>query len=408
MRTINWKQVAVVVLIIVVLIANVWVVYTFLTEPFTGGNDFYSRWAGARALLVEGRDPYSLEVTAEIQSVKGINPSLLGKGSFAYPLHVVFLFWPLVYLDYSLALAIWMVLTQWLVVATVAILLRLFDWHLRPLAVGALFVATILMYPISRSIILGQFTIHVAFFLAASLLLLRNRHDGWGGAALAATSVKIQMMIFVGPWLVFWAIAQRRWRYLVGMLLAGATMFVAALALFPRWPLAFIVDLQRYARVAGGKNPLVVAGDQIVPGMGQPLRLGVAVALISVTIWACWRARHDQGELFYRATYWSIVASLLVVFQTGTTNQILLLIPLIDWLSRLDRLPRGRLIVIVIVLALVILPWIMFLSTITGNAESPIMFLPLPVLALLVLIGFEVHDWQIARHTVASDTGSVR
>ena len=406
MRSDRWKYLAIVALSVVILIANVWAVNHFFTSRFTGGNDFYSRWAGGRALLVDGRDPYSLEVTAEIQAVKKINPSNLGKGSFAYPLHVVFLYLPLVYLDYPLALAIWMVISIWLAVATVFILLRLFNWRLNPLAAAALSVATILMYPVARSIILGQFTIQVTFFLAASLLLLRQRRDGWAGVALAATSVKGQMLIFVGPWLVIWALAQRRWRYVILLLLAGLALFAAALVLFPGWPLSFVADVQRYAGVAGGKNPLLIAADKIAPGFGQPIRYGLAVALLTATALACWRARHDQGDYFMRATYWTIVASLLVVFQTGSTNQLLLLIPLFDWLARLDRMPHGRLLVVAIVPALVILPWLLFLATKSGSAESAILFLPLPLLALLALIGIEVHDWQTGRGPLSASTSS--
>jgi hypothetical protein len=70
-------------------------VHHLFTTRFPGANDFYAPWAGARALLREGRDPYSPEVTAEIQEIKGIDPSLRekGKGGFAKLTRgVVFLF----------------------------------------------------------------------------------------------------------------------------------------------------------------------------------------------------------------------------------------------------------------------------------------------------------------------------
>jgi len=95
-------------------------VHAFFTARFPGGNDFYSRWAGARALLLEGRDPYSLDVTVEIQAVIGVDPIQEGKGGFAYPLYVLFLFWPLVYLPYDWTLAIWIMTLQWVAMATVA------------------------------------------------------------------------------------------------------------------------------------------------------------------------------------------------------------------------------------------------------------------------------------------------
>jgi hypothetical protein len=104
---------ALILLLIVVLFALESVaVHHLFTARFPGANDFYSRWAGARALLIEGHDPYSLEVTAEIQPVIGVDPAKTGKGGFAYPLYVLFLFWPLVYVPYDWAQALWMVTLQ--------------------------------------------------------------------------------------------------------------------------------------------------------------------------------------------------------------------------------------------------------------------------------------------------------
>ena len=60
-------KVVLTLLIIVLFSVQVFVTYRYLTSIVPGANDFYSRWAGARALLLEGRDPYGLDVTYEIQ-----------------------------------------------------------------------------------------------------------------------------------------------------------------------------------------------------------------------------------------------------------------------------------------------------------------------------------------------------
>jgi hypothetical protein len=107
------------------------------------------------------------------------------------------------------------------------------------------------------------------------------------------------------------------------------------------------------------------------------------------------------------ATYWTTIASLLFVFQTGSTNQ-LLLVPLFGWHGRLNRLPYGRLMVVVIISLLVILPGLLFLATRSGNVESATWFLPLPLLTLLVLIGFKAQDWQTAHCSVTPGKGRAR
>ncbi len=66
-------------------------------------SDLYPRWLGARELLLHGRDPYSAEVTREIQIgyygevLDGSRPdSPKDQQRFAYPVYVVFLLAPVI------------------------------------------------------------------------------------------------------------------------------------------------------------------------------------------------------------------------------------------------------------------------------------------------------------------------
>jgi len=378
-------------------------VHAFFTIDFLGASDFYSRWAGARALLVEGRDPYSLEVTEEIQKVIGIDPAVEGegKGGFAYPLYTLFLFWPLIYLPYDWTQAIWMVTLQWVVVATVAGLLGLERWRPSPVGLVGLFLGTLFFYPVARSVMLGQFTLHVTLFLVAALWALQRGRDGWAGVLLAATSVKPQMVIFIVPWLVLWAVGQRRWRLMGGLLAGGVLLVLASLALFLRWPISFIDDVRRYSRVAGGRNPLAVLMGLVWPGGPEAVRYGLAGLLLLAMLAAWRRGWRDDGELFVRAIHWTIIVSLLVTFQTGTTNQALLLIPLFAWLRRaLER--WGRWWVLTGISGLQVALWTLFLSTISGNWENPVLFLPLPLLSLVVMLGIEINHWRVTQGQAAS------
>jgi hypothetical protein len=383
-------------------------VHAFFATLFPGCSDFYSRWAGARALLLEGRDPYSLEVTAEIQVVIGVDPAYEGKGGFAYPLYVLFLFWPLVYCSYDWTQAVWMVTLQWMAVATVAGLLRLGRWRPSPVGLARLFLGTLFFYPVARTIMLGQFTLHVTFFLVAALWALQRGSDDWAGVWLAAASVKPQMVVFIIPWLVLWAVGQRRWRLVRGLLVGGGQLLLASLALFPRWPISFLEDVQRYSKVASGRNPLAVMMGLVWPGGPEAVRYGLVGLLLLAMLGAWWRGWRDDGKFFVRAIHWTIITSLLVTFQTGTTNQVLLLIPLFTWLQEaLERWGRWR--VLIGVSSLLVALWGLFLSTISGNLEDPVMFLPLLFLSLAVLIGIEISHWRAARRqAVFSGFGSAR
>lgn len=369
------------------------VVYRYLAAPRPGANDFYSRWAGARALLLDNRDPYDLSVTREIQTVIRVNPEQVGRGGFHYPLHVLFLFWPLVYLPYTWAQAIWQTGLHWLAMATALLLLKKTEWRPSSLGLAGLLLAVTFLYPVARTILLGQFTLHVTFFLAATLWALQKKREGLAGVLLAGASIKPQIIILPALFLAIWAIHRRRWRFIVGTLTSGAALLLASLLIFPRWPLSFIEDTLRYAQVAGGRNPLAVLTAVTWPGGPPALHYFLAVPLLIAMLYAWWRGLHHEGELFERAVYWSIVIGLIVPFQTGTTNQALLLIPLLAWLRQVAA-HGGRWAAIVAPLTLHISLWVLFLSTISGDYENQVLFLPLPFLSLAVLVVLEIRLWR--------------
>src|SRR5205085_5192608 len=71
-------------------------------------SDLYPRWLGARELILHGRDPYGADVTREIQegyygrqldATRPNDPK--DQQGFAYPVYVVFLLAPTVWLPFS-------------------------------------------------------------------------------------------------------------------------------------------------------------------------------------------------------------------------------------------------------------------------------------------------------------------
>jgi hypothetical protein len=130
----------------------------------------------------------------------------------------------------------------------------------------------------------------------------------------------------------------------------------------------------------------------------QFVRYGLSTILLIVMFIAWRRGWQDTDQEFIQATHWTIVVSLLVPFQTGTTNQVMLLIPLIAWLRA--ALKRWRpWIVLSGVSILHLALWTLFLVTIKGDWENPVMFLPLPLLSLGILIGIELSNSRWLRHS---------
>ncbi len=379
------------------------VTYRVLTSQTPGANDYYSRWHGARALLVEGRNPYGLDVTEEIQPIIKIDPSEVGRGGFNYPLHVIFIFWPLAYLSYPWAQAIWMVMLQWFTIGMAVALLGWQRWKPGVSELIIVILAVLTFYITVRSIFLGQFTLPVTFFLAACLWALQKERDVLAGMLLAATSIKPQMVLFVGIWFVIWAIGQRRWRFLGGLFGGGAAMLVGSMALYPPWPLAFYEDIGRYQRFAGGRNPLAMLLEMVWKGYPGWVFTAVSTLLILGMLWTWWQGRRGEETLFNRALFWSIIVGIFITFQTGTTNQTLLLIPMFAWTMQAVK-RWGKWPAFAGFLLLSVGVWTLFFNTISGDYENPVLFLPLPLLSLAVLLGQEVVRWRSGRETAVSSS----
>lgn len=377
------------VLIIILFVAQVFVTYRYLALPNPGANDYYSRWAGARELLVNGRNPYDLAVTREIQDVIQIDQAEVGRGGFHYPLHVTFLFLPLVFLPYVWAQAIWQTVLVWVIIAIVVVMLLYLRWRPAPIGMGALLLTGIMFYPATRSVLLGQFTLHVTLFLILALLMWQRGHDGWAGIFLAATSVKPQMVAVLGFWLVLWAIRNQRWRFVWSVIGSGVAFLLAAMLLYPRWLPAFWEDTFRYSGVAGGSVPLTVFFEWLLPSGVEVARLVVSAVLVGAMLYTWWRAwRSNDNNDFLLSVFWTLTVSVLVMFQTGTTNQALFLFPLFIWLYQ--GVQRWGVWPVTAVTATVLFSlWWFFLSTISGDFENPLLFFPTPFFILAVLIALE-------------------
>ena len=95
------------------------------------------------------------------------------------------------------------------------------------------------------------------------------------------------------------------------------------------------------------------------------------------------------------------MVGIFITFQTGTTNQTLLLVPMFAWLVQASQ-RWGKWPAFIVFLLLSVGLWTLFFSTISGDYENPVLFLPLPLLSLAVLLGQEVVRWRSGGETAVS------
>ncbi len=113
-------------------------------------SDLYPRWLGARELLLRGRNPYSQEITIEIQKGyygRALDPTRpddpKDKEGFAYPVYVVFLLAPLIDLPFAVLQTAFYWFLALLTAASVWLWLRTLRWRLPAVSVGSCIVLTL-------------------------------------------------------------------------------------------------------------------------------------------------------------------------------------------------------------------------------------------------------------------------
>ena len=376
-------------LAIVTYLLLAYAVYLLLTSRIPSGNDFYPRWMGTRALLMEGRDPYSAEVTLEIQRGVYGRPAEENEDqvAFAYPLYVSFLVLAFALLPYPLAQAFWSSALILITLGTLIVILRTLDWRPSPMGLIGLALWTVLFYPTARSVIVGQISIVVLAFIALALWALKRGHWVLAGCLLALSTVKPQLVFLIVPFLLLMTIRRRDYRCVVAFLCVMALLLAITSTVLPGWIRPFISGLTSYHSYTsiyrGGTSPIGYMVNALLPAsLSGVVTLAVSLGLLAWLTYACYAA--FTGRLRPSTTFsLAVVATLLLPGETGTTNQVLLLLPILYFLAepRIARSVRTAL-----ACFLLAAPWALFLLTFAQrNGEHAVVSVPLPLIVLGLL-----------------------
>ena len=301
-------------------------------RPIGNNSDLYARWYGTRELLLRGRNPYSPEVTREIQMGfygRALDPANENdpkqQEGFAYPLYVAFLIAPLAYLPFSTAQRI----LCWLLLAAIAASVPLWE-----LAVGgrmrqtSLFAATILAfgsYPAVMEFYQQNLAALVIFLIAAAVACVAR---GWllcAGFLLSLTTIKPEISGLMIAWLLFWSLANLRERGKLALSfgVALAALVLSAELLLPHWVDHFLRSLREYAATETDPSILRV----IFPTW---LATVSSAALLILLAWVGWRARRSKaGSEQFSWTVALVGSSTLVLIPKFAAYNQLILVPVL-------------------------------------------------------------------------------
>ena len=358
-----------------------------------GGNDFLARWMGARLWLQEGISPYDEEVSLSTQRMIYGHPADPAQGEdknhFVYPLYSMIFFAPFGLMEFTLARAAWMTVLEISLVLLVFVSIRLAGWRVSALTTMVLVLFAVLWYHGIRTLILGQFAGINALLIALALLFIQQKQDVPAGILLALSTSKPQMAVLLVPFVLLWAISTRRRGIISGTLITMVVLLIVSFALIPGWLVQMLMQIAEYpsyTAYAQIDSPLSYIAD-LMPGIRTTLNgvLHIVAGLYLLVEWGLAWGK-DQRHFLWTAAMTMVITN-LVAYRTATTNYMMLLPVLFlifrVWEYRWKGLGRGMVWLTLIVFLAGL--WALFITTVQGNQEAPLMYLPLPFFCLIGL-----------------------
>jgi len=301
----------------------------FSSHPM--GADFYTFWLATRATFVEGKNPYSAEVTLESQLGIYGRPATPDEDqvAFAYPPYSMLALLPVAWMDYGWAEAYWMALNVLLIIAAF-----FFAFSHAP---KWLVITYLLFYPVTFGVLLGNFVVIIGTFLLLFYGWFIERHDSppWlqviMGICLAWSTCKPQFIWLLGTVaiLVSW---RRDYRWLLGSFVgASAVMVGISFLLVPAWPEQWAVRVGEYSQyVQSSPTISQMLAEFISPNIATiiTLILALAAVLLSIVLLRKWW-RGNVSDLFLFA--WAGFLTYFFHLHGISYEQLSFLVPLACW-----------------------------------------------------------------------------
>jgi len=308
-------------------------------------SDLYPRWLGARELLLHDRDPYSPEVTRDIQTgfygrpLDSRNPSdPVKQEAFVYPLYVVFFMAPTVTISFATVAELFRWLLLFAIAVSVPLWMRAIGF--RP---GILPVISGMLLAVSSSPAISEYQQQnlaglVVLLLAAAAAAAARNWLMLSGFLLALATIKPD---FSGPlilWFLFWAASgwKTRQRVIWSFAATFSALLAAAEIVSPHWVPRFVTAVRHYPDY--GIDPSFV---QIL--LPAPVANVAVAALLLALLLVCWKSRSAPAgsEDFAWALAWVVTVTLAIIPKTAAYNQPLLIPALLLLLSQYRRISQA-------------------------------------------------------------------
>lgn len=258
--------------------------------------DFYPIWFTSREGLLHHRNPYTLEMTRQIQmSLFGRPLDARNPGApydyraFAYPAFTDILFWPLGVQPFPVVRIVVALLLPAMTALSIILWIGILRLRPGPVMLTALILLTLSTYAVLEGLFAEQMGLLVGFLLAAAFAALAKERLFLSGSLLALALIKPQMTLIVTAYLLFWSLARwrARWRSIAGFVSVSGMLLTSSLLVWPHWILEWLRIIFGYRQYSTPPLVSYLVGTHMGPRLGPIL----IAALLGGALALAWRMR---------------------------------------------------------------------------------------------------------------------
>ncbi len=342
----------------------------YLARILPGGEQFYQRWSGARAFLVENIEPYSRTIAERVQQVVYGRPAFTSEYPYVLndPFHIVLLYTPLaLFSDFAIARGLWMLFSEAALVGIILYSLNLSEWEPPRWLFVCLIALGVFGYFSLYALGTGTPAIILTFLYLAILLALRSFSDELAGALLLLTAYQWEVGGLFFFFIMIFVFANRRWRVLTGFGMSLVVLLVISFLVKSDWGLPYVravlSDWYRSGNLTFGH-----IASFWLPKTGFPLGVWISVALGVILLfeWITSVEAHSRRVMWTASL--SLAVTPLMGFAIFPSNHVALLPAFVLILTLVwERWKRQRVFfAIVILLAALSVPYYLYARTLQG------------------------------------------
>jgi hypothetical protein len=242
-------------LLLFVLFAGLLLLNIYLARTLPGGEQFFLRWSGARAFLVERIEPYSVTIAERTQNIAYGRQAL----SYEYPyvlsdpFYIVLLYVPLaLFSDFAIARGLWMLLSEIVIVGLMYSFIRSLEWEPPTWLYLSLMAFGLFGYYSLVALGSGTPAVILTFLAFAILYSFRSFSDELAGALLFLLAYQWEVSALFFLFVIVFVVGNRRWRVFTGFGMSLVIFLAVSFLAYPGWGLPYIKGvLSNWQRVAG-------------------------------------------------------------------------------------------------------------------------------------------------------------